>query len=150
MVYTLGMSELTNKFLKLASDSNVLGETQDCAVKAIAVIGDLSYYDAHCLLEMLGRKRRRSCYHYQTREALDFLDLTTEDQTKLWRDTMGGRTVRTLERVMKGRKGKWLVRTAHHILAVEDGEVHDWTAGCLHRIQKVEKVVPATAARSPE
>jgi hypothetical protein len=130
--------------------SNAMNETRDCAVMAMAVVGDLSYRDAHRLLEMLGRKRRRSCYHYQTLEALKFLDLETEDQTKLWRDTLGGRTVRTLARVMKGRKGKWLVRTSQHILAVEDGEVHDWTAGRLHRILKVVKVTPATAARSPE
>ena len=151
MVYTSSMSDYTEKYQQLLAASNVMQENQDCAVMALAVVGDLSYTDAHCLLEMFGRSHRQSCYHHQTLQALAFLDLEIEDQTALWRDTMGGRTVRTLARVMKGHKGKWLVRTSQHVLAVEDGKIHDWTNGRLHRIQTVVKVVPATtAARSPE
>ena len=142
------MSNYTEKYRQLLSASDVMQEDQDCSVMAIAVIGDLSYHDAHCLLEMLGRKHRRYVCHYQTREALEFLDLETEDQTKLWRDTLGGRTVRTLARVMKGQKGKWLVRTAHHVFAMEDGEVHDWTARRLHRIQMVLEVTPAARSQN--
>jgi len=136
----------TEKFQELAKAANDMGETRDCAVKALAIVGDLSYEDAHCLLELYGRKSRDGTYDYITHKALKFLDLATEDQTKLWRDCMGGRTVRTLARVMRGRKGKWLVWTSQHILAVEDGEVHDWTNGRLHRVKRILKVKHATAA----
>jgi hypothetical protein len=144
------MSKFTEKYQTLLRDSNVMDEWYDCAVMAIAVLGDLSYLDSHRLFETLGRGHRKTVSHHQTLQALASLDLDTEDQTALWRDLMGGRTVRTLARVMKGQKGKWMVRTAQHVFAMEDGEVHDWTAGRLHRILKVSKVTSATAARSPE
>ncbi len=138
----------TEKFYRLEKAAIEMDEVHDCAVKALAIVGDLSYKDAHCLLELMGRKKCKITYIHQTRQALEHLDLDTEDQTKLWRDTLGGRTVRTLARAMKGHTGKWLVWTSKHIFAAKDGEIHDWTAGRLHRIVQVEKVIPTV--RSPE
>ena len=135
----------TEKFYRLEKAAIKMGEVSDCAVKAVAILGDLSYGDAHCLLKLAGREKCGVTYIHQTRQALEYLGLDTKDQTKLWRDTRGGRTVRTLARAMKGRTGTWLVWTSQHIFAAKDGEIHDWTAGRLHRILKVSQVTPATA-----
>jgi hypothetical protein len=126
---------------KLEKASNEMQEDRDCAVKAIAVVGGLTYEDAHVLLELHGRKPKDGTPRIITEQALKFLDLKAEDCTKMFRD-LGGKTVRTLGRVMKGIKGKFLVFTASHVLAVKDGEVHDWTKGRLHRVQNVKRISP--------
>lgn len=132
------------KELKAASDK--MRETKDCAVMAVAVAGDLTYEDAHCLMELCGRKPRTGTHYWSTCKALKFLDIKTEDCTELFK-MMGAKTVRTLGRVMRGRKGvSYLVRTSHHIFTVKDGEICDWTEGRLHRIQTVERLHYETAA----
>lgn len=143
------MSYKSETFRKLQQASDSIEETRDCAVKAIAVVGDLSYEDAHTLLELYGRKRNHGTKRYITREALKFLDLQTKDVTEQFR-AAGAKTVRTLGRVIKNRKGTYLVFTANHILAVKDGEICDWTDGRLHRIQGVERVEPTMAANSED
>ncbi|MHC4300520.1 MAG: hypothetical protein ACYS7Y_24860, partial [Planctomycetota bacterium] len=64
-------------FQALHEAAKRMNETRDCTVKAIAIAGDLSYEDAHCLLELFGRKPRSGTYTYMTRRALKFLDLVT-------------------------------------------------------------------------
>lgn len=143
------MSYKSETFNKLMQSAQAMNETRDCAVKAIAVVGDLSYEDAHTLLELYGRKRKHGTKRYMTRKALKFLDLQTKDVTDQFRDA-GAKTVRTLGRVIKNKKGTYLVFTASHVLAVRDGEICDWTDGRLHRIQGVERVEPMMAANSED
>jgi hypothetical protein len=140
----------TEKYKELEKAAKAMNETKDCAVKAMAVIGDLPYDEAHCLLEMHGRLPRHGTWNHITRQALKFMDLKTEVETELWRDIMGGKTIRTLGRVMKGVKGKFIVWTSQHVLAIEDGEVHDWTNGRLHRIERIERVTPMSMAANNE
>jgi hypothetical protein len=135
-------------YLALNKVSNEMKEEKDCAVKAIAAVGNLEYDEAHCLMEMCGRESKSVTPSYVIERALKFLEVKLEDCTDLFR-SMGGKTIRTLGRLMEGRKGEtYLVRTASHIFAVKDGEVCDWTIGRLHRIQSVERAVYGTAANS--
>jgi hypothetical protein len=140
----------TDRYKALAASAKAMNETKDCAVKAIAILGDLSYEDAHCLLELHGRVGRSGTWNYVTHRALDFLDLKTETETELWRDIMGGKTVRTLGRVMKDVPGMFIVWTSQHVLAIKDGEVHDWTNGRLHRIKLIVRVTPMMAANNED
>jgi hypothetical protein len=60
----------------------------------------------------------------------------------------GGKTVVTAARVL--RRGKYLVRIRRHVLAIVDGQVHDWTDGRQHRVQQVFEIIqPAAVVETP-
>jgi hypothetical protein len=49
------------------------------------------------------------------------------------------KTVRSLKPLLP-KKGRFLVRTARHILPCVNGEVIDWTDGRLNRIKEIYEV----------
>ena len=130
----------TDLFQKMLQASEVMTEINDCAVKAVAIVGGLTYKNAHNLLKRTGRKPRASANIEQIHQALKLLDIKTRDVTKQYRDTLGAKTIRTLSRVMVDRKGAYLAYTCDHIMAIKDGVIHDWLDGRLHRIVRVEKL----------
>jgi len=130
----------TTLFQKMLQASEAMGETDDCAVISVAIVGGLTYKDAHNLLERAGRKPRESTDIDQAHQSLKLLNINTKDVTKQYRDTLGAKTIRTLGRVIADRKGIYLAYTYDHIMAVKDGIIHDWLDGSLHRIIRVEKL----------
>jgi len=141
MVYTLGMEKkYTTLFQKMLQASEAMGETDDCAVISVAIVGGLTYKDAHNLLERAGRKPRESTDIDQAHQSLKLLNIKTRDVTKQYRDTLGAKTIRTLSRVMADRKGVYLALTHDHSMAIKDGVVHDWCDGGLYRIVRVLKL----------
>lgn len=121
----------------LQSASKSMHETNDCGVKALAVVAGLSYEEAHAKLARNGRTPRKGTPDVITRKVLSALGYKTEPVI------VKAKTVRTLGRELKYRQGAYLVWTSNnrHILAIRDGKVCDWTKGRLHRIHRVEKVV---------
>jgi len=140
MVYTLGMDNYSTPYQKMLQASGVMQETNDCAVIAIAIVADLTYMDAHALFEQIGREPQSITLSTQVEQALNLLDIKTRDVTKQYRVTLGAKTIRTLGRVMAGRKGSYLAYTQDHIVAIKDGVIHDWLDGRLHRIVWVMKL----------
>lgn len=129
-------------YQKMLQASDVMQETKDCAVIALAIVAGLTYKDAHTLLEQVGRKPRSFTHTGQVEQALKLLNIRIRDVTAQYRGTLGAKTVRTLGRVMAGREGVYLAYTHDHIMAIKDGVVHDWLADCLHRITWVEELKP--------
>jgi hypothetical protein len=72
-----------------------------------------------------------------TQRAVSVLGLYALDVSKQYK----GRTVRTLERELPAGK-RFLVYTRGHVLGVRHGKVEDYTAGRLHRVTKIEEIVP--------
>jgi hypothetical protein len=124
-------------YQKMSQASDVMQETKDCSVIAIAIVAGLTYTDAHSLLEQVGRKPRSTTRSKQINQALKLLNIETESVTEQYRDTLGAKTIRTLGRVMADHKGVYLAYTYDHIMAIKDGIIHDWLDGHLHRITQV-------------
>ena len=127
-------------FQKLCSDSRTIAETNDCAVKAVAIVCDLEddYAGVREIFRIKGRRPRRGTPPWMTKSVLDWLGFETEDVTRRFQ----AKTVRTLGREVRYRGGTYLVHVRGHILAVKGGKVHDWTDGRCHRITKIERVYP--------
>lgn len=60
----------------------------------------------------------------------------------------GGRTVRTVERVLNP-KGKYLIQIRGHLLAYADGKIQDWSRDRKHRPQLILMLKDRSAPDSP-
>jgi hypothetical protein len=120
-----------------------LGERRDCAVKAVAAVTDTHYVDVHGLMASNGRKARQPTPTVISRKVIAALGFYTTNVT----DHYKSKTIRTLGREMKHRKGSYLVWTSsgHHILAIVNGQVCDWSEGRCHRIHQIELVFRKSA-----
>ena len=120
------------------------GESNECAVKAIAIATDVEYNTVHSLLRKRGRTSRKGTFEYQWMAVLK-TDIAVEvsDVTD-WAKRLGAKTVRTAERVLSRRdpKGIYLVRVRRHIAAFRDGELHDWSQGRQHRVVQIFRITP--------
>lgn len=127
------------------SGSARMNEDRDCAVKATALVTDVSYEVAHAALKAQGRKNRCGTYPVQYRSAIAAMGFEVR-KVEFKRCT-----VRTIGAQL--RRGKFLVRVNRHVLAVVDGKVMDWTDGRLHRVKDVYEVVskgaPVVAPAAP-
>lgn len=132
-------SKHSEVFQLLCKSSDTRGERNDCSVKALAVVADLTYDAAHEIMARVGRKPRKGAYRGQTFSALKELNKTFDDVTD--RATFVGiKTIKALKHL--NLKGSYLISVSGHILAMKDGIVHDWTSERQHRILKIYRVNP--------
>jgi hypothetical protein len=126
----------------MLSASRSMNETNDCAVKAVAVVTGLPYSDTHSRMARKGREARKGTPNAITRQVLSDLGLVATPIA------VRSKTVRTLGREFKYRSGDYLVWTSggRHLMAIKDGKVCDWTKGRLHRVYRVEKVMASPGA----
>lgn len=115
---------------QLKKKSALHGETNDCAVKAIAIVANADYDEVHALLKAHGRKDGKGTPWAAIWATLKALGVWVGpvDHTNIER----AKTVRHLPAVLP-KRGRFLVYTRGHILAVVNGEVMDWTKGRRHR-----------------
>lgn len=113
----------------LKRESDKFGETNDCAVRAVAAVTNTPYDLTWKAFMHLGRKSRKGTPFHITLRVLKSLGVLAELKPK------PAKTVRTLKRVLP-KKGRFLVRTAGHILPCVNGEVIDWTDGRLNRVKE--------------
>lgn len=118
---------------KITRKSARHGETNDCAVKAIAIVANADYDEVHALLKAHGRKDGKGTPWKAIWATLKALGVWVGPEQRMTRGSrLWAKTVRYLPRVLP-RKGRYLVYTRGHILAVVDGEVMDWTEGRRHQ-----------------
>jgi len=115
-------------------------DTKDCGVVALSVVASLSYDDSRTLLFRHGYRPDRGVYRHMMIEALKELDLnpvnmSSEEFVKLrYPRAKQSKTFVTPRQVIRFPQA-WsglppcLLWTCGHVLAVKDGEVHDWSAG---------------------
>lgn len=99
----------------------VLNETNDCTVKAVAVVTDTPYKKAHALLKAAGRPNRKGTFH--SKKVCRELGFNVERV-----DGHGAKTIATLDQHLNPNK-RYLVEVRAHILAYVNGKIEDWTAG---------------------
>jgi hypothetical protein len=128
------------RFVELEKQTKAFDERDDCTVKAVAVVCDIDYKDAHELLAHYGRKHRKGAVDCETTwPALNSLGVKMVE-VKLSSLPKHPKTIRTLERVIP-KNGKYLVNVRGHIVAISDGEVIDWTRDRCYRITSLYKIV---------
>ncbi len=114
---------------KMTRKSKKAGEKNDCAVKAVAIVANADYDEVHAIMAELGRKDGKGTPFEIIWETLRRLGVWVGPKDHA--AVRYAKTVRYLPAALP--KGRWLVYTRGHILAVVDGEVKDWTEGRRHQ-----------------
>jgi len=115
-----------------------IGETRDCAVRAVTVITGKPYSVVHEVFRRRGRRDKRPTRITITENVLRDFGFEMVDCTERFRKK-GAKTVCSLEKVLPQR-GAFMVLVCRHILAAKNGKVQDWTRGRRHRIKRVWRV----------
>lgn len=131
---------MSNILETVVQGSKAKNEYKDCAVRAVSIACNYTYDDTHYAFQCCGRRHRRGTRWEIIEKVVELLRFRMVDVT----DHFSSRTVRTLEREMRGRRGSYLVRVYKHVLPVVNGKVYDWTKGRLHRVNRVFKLVEVT------
>lgn len=140
----------TTVFTQLNETSAAMGETNDCSVKAVALVANVSYAQAHEALKQRGRKERKGAYTHDIIAAVRATgkEVTLVDQRSIianypspHRDVLKGLTTHHPRRFNKAwPKGRYLMFVKRHVAAVIDGELHDWTVNKAKRVQALYEV----------
>lgn len=130
------MSQQT--YLSVTEQSRHHNETNDCAVKAVAIACNVAYSTAHAALKKHGRRDRKGTFHYTTFEAIKELGFKADRVT-----LNNKRTMRTVG--FDCPRGRCLVFVHKHVAAMVDGKVQDWSAGRCHRVKSVYVITDPNA-----
>ena len=131
---------MTEKYTLLRMKSELKGEWNDCVVKAIAVVLDIDYDEAHSLCRRYGRIRGEGVQRPVTHKII------RDKGFQLRRVQTTAKTVRALQRILPST-GTFIVHATRHALAVENGVIHDWSVDTLKRVQEVYEVIPPQSKR---
>lgn len=137
--------------------SQAMGESNDCAVKAIAIATQTDYRTVHAMLKAAGRKDRKGTHFQAIKKVVGQLGFEMEQlagQRSYSFDEVAGRYAKLVGRAVKTAKhylirGEFLVFTRGHVLAVRDGVAEDWTAERGHRVTHIFKVVSKSEPVQP-
>lgn len=127
-----------NNFQKVKNESSKANESNDCAVKAIAIACNVPYKVAHKALANLGRRNRRGTLNSTIHTAIKQLGFELECITF----KVKAKTVTTLAADRAVKDGFFVAFVRGHIAAIVNGQIEDWTEGKRHRIRLVYKVTP--------
>ena len=104
-----------------SATSDTYGETNDCAVRALAIPCNQPYMKAHALVSGRGRINRKGTYFSQYIGALSDLGFRG---VHVPRTT--AKTIRSLHKQLDPSK-RYLVEVSGHLLAYVNGTIEDWT-----------------------
>jgi len=130
-------------FTNLRQAGDNIGEKRDCAVIATAVVTGLPYDPVHTLFHSFGRRNRCGTPMPVTHRVLAHLNHKLHDITKFFSPS----SVRSLAPQLPS-KGKFLIRTRGHIVAVVDGFVHDWSSMRKLYVQSIYQVLTTDETES--
>jgi len=129
----------------LRDRSNELYEDNDCSVKALALVTDSTYDDAHATLKARGRRKGKGTNMGQWLPAVEDLKHHYVNVT----GSFEGKTVNSLEAELpKGKKFYIIVRA--HMCAFDGNEIVDWTQGRRHRVTHIYHVTKFKKDLMPE
>lgn len=132
------------KYQNICEQARNFSDTNDCTVKALALLADISYEEAHKACEKIGGrtlgdgltiKQLRKVFH--------------EFGLSLHVEHVGARTVKKL--IVTGQvesDKRYLVGSTRHVSAVVDGKVEDWAANRKKFIDCVYQVIPNGVKKS--
>jgi hypothetical protein len=131
----------TQRYLAMAEEARKLGESNDCSVKALAIVCNVSYKKARATLRKAGRKTGQRTYDEQVRYALFLLNHRIVRTIRRSDDPEGCRTLRTIENSDAVDGGAWWINVAGHSVGMVERTIHDHAVGCSLRIRSARKIV---------
>ena len=145
------MTNKTDLFTSLHKESICFGETKDCAVKAVAIVLNITYADAHARLKARGRKNgcgtSTLMIHEVIRAAGKQLQWTPQESiTAKYPGKHSQKKIVTTNQPDRFHKawadGKtYLMYTPGHVLAVVNGVNHDWTRGKSKQCSSLYEII---------
>lgn len=143
---------LTTEYLSLTKETLIHHEDNDCAVKAVALVTGYSYAVAHSTFKKLGRKDKAPTPKTMIPNALALLGKKTRpvNVTKeiihqypgAHKNKLQATTHQPARFPRAWKNGKtYLAYTNGHILAIINGQVHDWTSTKSVRITRLIEVI---------
>ena len=122
------INRTTDVYLKLQKNAQKSAETNDCAVKAIAVVLGCSYDKAHKLCADYGRQNGDGMGVVSIIEALQSVGARIKPLK-----IPAGKTLSGIVKRLPSERGKFLIITRSmygegHISAYKCGQLHDWTS----------------------
>ena len=117
----------------IVAASAKMSETNDCAVKAIAIATSTPYAEVHKLCKRFGRKTGKGTHLYVMLAVLQHLGWKHVPAT--WK----GKTATSIKVPFAGRYLAFTTRYSH-VFALRGGLVKDWTDGRRHRIEAVWEI----------
>ena len=142
---TIATYSSSEKRKHLRDKSNEFFETNDCSVKALALVTDSTYDVAHATLRAKGRKKGRGTNMGQWLPAVEDLGYHYVNVT----GSFEGKTVNSIEAELpKGKKFYIIVRA--HMAAFDGNEIVDWSQGRRHRVTHVYHVAKFKKDLMPE
>ena len=143
----------TDRFKELEAATKAAGEKDDCGVKALAIVCNISYKKALDVLTKIGRQPKSGTAFFDMLEAIKELGFKSEqmeeqyfisDYPKPHAGILKNITTNHPDRFpatwVDG--ATYLLMCNNHILAVVDGVTHDWTRGRkkhAHSIYQIKK-----------
>jgi hypothetical protein len=140
------------QFTAIHNISHLNGETNDCTVKALALVTGCTYDEALVALAKHGRQKRKGCYMGTQRQALSDLGFNmvqVDFRARFVNNYPGvhaklkGATTHHMKRFNKvWSDGKtYYVYTRRHVAAVVNGVNLDWTVGRAKRVVAVYEII---------
>ena len=139
------------EFEDLYSASRSLNESNDCTVKAVALVCGVTYQEAHAEMKRRGRKDRRGAFAWQYKAAVEHFGKRIITRTANEFISQYPGIHKTLSHVTSHHPRRfpgvfskdkvYLLRSRSHVLAVIGGEVKDWSINKSLRIIDIWEVV---------
>lgn len=141
----------TQIFSQLNNTSFAEGETNDCSVKAVALVCDIDYKTAKAALAANGRKDRQGAYTSDIVRTVRGFGKTAvvtwarqiiDKYPSPHRDVLKNVTTHHPRRFNKvWPKGRFLLFSRGHVSAVIDGVLHDWAVNSAKRVYQIYEVI---------
>jgi len=128
--------QFTEEFSKLNQDTQSNQETNDCSVKAVALVCGIPYEEARKALAKRGRAPGRGAYTTSILDTLEDLGKRVSPVNKQEiiakypspHNTLQNITTHHPRRFPRAwPMGTYLLFVRRHVAAVVDGKLHDWT-----------------------
>ena len=144
------MSMDSKLYKKVDKVSHSLNESNDCSIKALAIVTQQPYGIVHTMLSRLGRKSRRGTLTAEaiaTIHNLGFKVVKVRSPQYVNKHSKTGHsqyTTKTLHKCVGVQTGRWFGMTSTHSFAFVNGKVHDWSDDRKFRVVVMWKIVPDT------
>ncbi len=134
----------TNIFTQLNTLSYMEGETNDCSVKAVALVTGCTYSAAKAALAARGRKKGQGAYTHDILAVIRGFgkEATRVDERSIIANYPSPHNAKATcitthhPRRFNKRwpKGKFLMFSTRHVSTCIDGELHDWAVNSARRV----------------
>lgn len=119
-------------------------DTNDCSVKALAVLGKMPYSTAHAHMMAAGRIIGKGTMWYVTEDSYKAAGLVLHPES----DIHMGVSLKKVHTLLEPNK-RYLIHVHKHALAFVDGKVEDYSKGTRKVVEGVWQVLPEGVERDP-